>query len=411
MNKKLLSIIALILALCFVLASCGGDDPTDTPKTDDHKHSFESDVWTYDATMHWHAAICSHKTERADIQGHVDENIDGVCDVCVYDADHTHTYKEAWSFDAEKHWHESDCYHKVVSALEEHTPDSMGICTACGYVVSDPDVDTVKDAITVGTNQSTFIENGLVELGNGYYEYVPATIGRGTVTVTESGYSFWWIEGEYNVTVSEDGTVALEGDFVSSEFFLDGDAYAFNCSSFSYYDDAQYHGLTLVNENGEPLTALEGTAYLVSSNGDIFTTFVFDIEEADEPEHFELVEGIYDMAAYEFRDGYLYVVTMMDGTEYYYTATENGVFAVMTYYDMWDSYDYVTELLPLATVDNLKGYQFSTNFMGNPDGIAFYGVEDLVATLYSMASVDNLNGDFTEAVEDGVYSLDRKSVV
>lgn len=49
-----------------------------------HKHSYESD-WTRDGTSHWHKAICEHGEEKGSFGAHVDENGDGICDICKYD--------------------------------------------------------------------------------------------------------------------------------------------------------------------------------------------------------------------------------------------------------------------------------------------------------------------------------------
>ena len=111
-----------------MFAACG-QDPAPAPE---HNHTFDSTKWASDATMHWHAANCEHTTEKTDIQGHIDENIDGVCDVCAYAASHTHTFEEKWNYDATNHWHASTCFHNVTSESAAHTADEMGFCTVCG---------------------------------------------------------------------------------------------------------------------------------------------------------------------------------------------------------------------------------------------------------------------------------------
>lgn len=44
-------------------------------------HTF-ADTWSYDATNHWKAAICSHDTEKAENAAHTMEN--GACTTCAY---------------------------------------------------------------------------------------------------------------------------------------------------------------------------------------------------------------------------------------------------------------------------------------------------------------------------------------
>ena len=80
MNKKIITLVAVIMAVCMMFAACAQEQAP----APEHNHTFDSTKWASDATMHWHAANCEHTTEKTDIQGHIDENIDGVCDVCGY---------------------------------------------------------------------------------------------------------------------------------------------------------------------------------------------------------------------------------------------------------------------------------------------------------------------------------------
>lgn len=264
MNKKLLSILALVLMVCVLLVSCKEPEPA-------HEHTFDTASWSSDATMHWHKATCEHTSEMKDVQGHVDANIDGVCDVCKYAADHTHTYAETWSYDATGHWHVANCFHDVKSEVVAHTADGLGFCTECGYKVNDPDVSTVKKAVELGVAQKKTVKVG---------------------TITDS----------------------------ASESYIE----------------------------------------------------------------------------FAYRNGYLYV---NEGTtqRYYMLNGDGEIFAVAVYYGS-------PEADTLATLDNLNGPVIPTGFVGYAD-LTFYGTEDLVETLYAMASVDNDNGDFTESVAEGVYTF------
>ena len=170
MNKKIITLVAVIMAVCMMFAACG-QDPAPAPE---HNHTFDSTKWASDATMHWHAANCEHTTEKTDIQGHIDENIDGVCDVCAYAASHTHTFEEKWNYDATNHWHASTCFHNVTSDTAAHTADEMGFCTVCGYKVSDPVVDTVEKAIDLGVAQKDTVKHGSIFSSEGHeinYEF------------------------------------------------------------------------------------------------------------------------------------------------------------------------------------------------------------------------------------------------
>ena len=95
-RKFLAALISIIMAasLAFSFTACvdGGNEPTPddggTGQSDpddeqgdtegEHTHTF-ADTWTFDAQNHWHAASCGHD-ERADIGAHVIE--DGACTVC-----------------------------------------------------------------------------------------------------------------------------------------------------------------------------------------------------------------------------------------------------------------------------------------------------------------------------------------
>ena len=73
MKKRILSFIAsfAVLSSALLLTACG------------HDHTFATE-WSKDATHHWHAATCEHTEEKSDYAEHVDENNDGVCDVCQH---------------------------------------------------------------------------------------------------------------------------------------------------------------------------------------------------------------------------------------------------------------------------------------------------------------------------------------
>ncbi len=106
---------------------CGYLDPS-------HQHTF-AEEWVNDETHHWHAATCNHVGAVSEKAEHVDENKDGVCDVCGwFDPEHTHTYSEEWTFDATHHWHAATCGHDTVSEKVEHVDENNdGACDACGW--------------------------------------------------------------------------------------------------------------------------------------------------------------------------------------------------------------------------------------------------------------------------------------
>lgn len=225
MNKRIITAIAVFMVVCMMFTACTKEEPV-------HNHTFDSTKWVSDATMHWHAATCEHSSERADIQGHIDENIDGICDVCAYAAAHTHAFEEEWSYDATNHWHASTCFHNVIDASAAHTPDEMGFCSVCGYKVSDPDVSTVDKAIDVGVAQKETIKHGTITTADGMpidfeyrngYLYVKEGTTEYFYTLTENDQVFAVVRANAwgEVTIYRDTlatTDNLEGPVIPNGF-------------------------------------------------------------------------------------------------------------------------------------------------------------------------------------------------
>ena len=295
MNKRIITAIAVFMVVCMMFTACTKEEPV-------HNHTFDSTKWVSDATMHWHAATCEHSSERADIQGHIDENIDGVCDVCAYAASHTHTFEEDWRYDATNHWHASTCFHNVIDASAAHTPDEMGFCSVCGYKVSNPDVSTVDKAIDVGVAQKETIKHGTIttddgmpidfEYRNGYL-YVKEGTTEYFYTLTENDQVFAVVRANAfgEVTVYRDvlaTTDNLEGpvipnSFINNEFtfygaedlvsflyqmasvdnangdFTESAADGVYTFSFGYY--IEYYGLYVITVE----FTLDETTYAISS--------------------------------------------------------------------------------------------------------------------------------------------------
>jgi len=99
-----------------------------------HEHTFDNTQWKNDATHHWYAATCPHIGAVSEKAEHVDENNDGACDVCAYLGDHVHTYEDNWSSDDKQHWHAATCGHNVASAKANHVDYNQdGTCDTCGW--------------------------------------------------------------------------------------------------------------------------------------------------------------------------------------------------------------------------------------------------------------------------------------
>ena len=50
---------------------------------EEHEHTY-AEAWSTDANNHWHDATCEHNTEKKDVAAHVDANGDEKCDACAY---------------------------------------------------------------------------------------------------------------------------------------------------------------------------------------------------------------------------------------------------------------------------------------------------------------------------------------
>ena len=133
--KKILSILLCAVMLLSLLAGCGGGEPEPTEATK-HSHTYASQ-WSHNETSHWYQATCEHATLQANLGDHVDEDLDGVCDICSYeDASCQHTYSDVWTSDAESHWHAATCNHigKVAELAAHSDSDNDGACDVCGYM-------------------------------------------------------------------------------------------------------------------------------------------------------------------------------------------------------------------------------------------------------------------------------------
>ncbi len=86
---KLISVFALASAVCVGVGlvagcqGCGDNGNSETPGPE-HTHTYSTE-WSYDENQHWHAATCEHTDLRSEVGDHVDEDVDGFCDVCGYE--------------------------------------------------------------------------------------------------------------------------------------------------------------------------------------------------------------------------------------------------------------------------------------------------------------------------------------
>ncbi|MBQ8322371.1 MAG: hypothetical protein IJX91_00210 [Clostridia bacterium] len=130
MKKRSLLLLALAAVMAVPFASCGDDSESGSSE---HEHTYET-VWSADATNHWYGATCEHTDQKANLAAHADDDNDGVCDVCDYAGDHTHTYATEWSKDATNHWYAATCNHAVKKDEAAHADENNdGVCDTCSY--------------------------------------------------------------------------------------------------------------------------------------------------------------------------------------------------------------------------------------------------------------------------------------
>lgn len=124
MKRNLLMLFCILALVTTCLASCNNKN---------HTHTFSSD-WESDATNHWHAATCEHGENKDSLAAHVDANEDGACDVCAYASGHIHTYESEWTYDDNNHWKVATCSHSDEKGeLSLHLDDDVdGSCDVCG---------------------------------------------------------------------------------------------------------------------------------------------------------------------------------------------------------------------------------------------------------------------------------------
>ncbi len=220
MKQKISAIVLSILAiftLSFLLVGCGEKE---------HIHTY-STQWSYDATYHWHSAICEHTEEVKDKEMH--EFIDDKCIVCGYEKIVTLTV----TFDANGgEFDDGDTVSYTVNKGDlinaPQTPNYKGYSfigwslSSDGEQLWDFESDTVDQNITlfaiwqkdINEYNVTFVlnyddaQNVVMSTESGLVTYIPS----------RKGYIFngWWLSdgqtnnGDYILTEKWDTTRLVE---------------------------------------------------------------------------------------------------------------------------------------------------------------------------------------------------------
>lgn len=294
----------------------------------DHEHTYDETVWVYDKNHHWHAANCGC-TLRANQSAHVDENNDGACDLCDWNDGCEHLPAEQWSYDAENHWHVVSCTHNIEPADKSaHAdPDADGVCNVCGYYDASH-THTYQSAWTVGINT----------------HYYASACGHTGVRKDEAEHT----DEDY------DDVCDVCGGMASLQALID--------KATSDQSAAQVSGGTVINN----------------------TTYYFDVEPTINTE----------TITYEFGNGYLHT---FDGLyDRWFTLQEDGtVFGVRRIDGMFEAED--------ASSDNMMGYYFNGHFLYY--NVAANGVETLLYNLMAFAQENAYGLDgYYDAAKDA-YSI------
>ncbi len=221
--KRGLSLVLLLLVALLSFASCVA--------ANDHDHTY-SDVWETDENNHWHKATCEHTDAIASKGAHKDADNNGECDICGYGDAHVHTYTDAWSSDAEGHWHAGTCEGESVKGqvYPHATKDGDIYCDLCGYEVAYQITVNAPKYVTIGgstvaypgedvtftasasTNFTLAIE-GATQVGepvkeDGVITYTYkvedlAAHGEATITATRYGFTTEYASDEIEIEVEE----------------------------------------------------------------------------------------------------------------------------------------------------------------------------------------------------------------
>ncbi len=179
----------------------------------EHEHTYGNLIMV-DSQTHHRLPICGHDVPAIDVDAHMDMNNNGICDGCDWDYDHTHAYNETFASNEDGHWREPACGHNLPNIdIGEHIDDVLdGKCDLCGYDVpiSHPVLDMLNGTIYHGSlfgNSQAYI-----------LTFTPAGINafNGTLDVVDNfnrsytgKYLYSYEAGSGLLLTKEDGSAAL----------------------------------------------------------------------------------------------------------------------------------------------------------------------------------------------------------
>ncbi len=179
----------------------------------EHLHTY-SNLVLLDSSYHHKLPTCGHDVPAIDVDSHSDMNNDGICDGCDWAYDHSHSYNESYASNEDGHWREPACGHNLPNIdIGEHIDDVLdGKCDVCGYDVpiSHPVLDMLNGSVyhgfLLGNDQAyvlTFTPAG-VNAFNGTVDVVDNFSGTYT-----GKFLYSYTSGSGIMLTKEDGSAAL----------------------------------------------------------------------------------------------------------------------------------------------------------------------------------------------------------
>lgn len=419
------------------IASCGHDVKTEAEAHRDNDrnglcdvcsyvmcaHTYE-DKWSYDEEQHFHKANCDCvNVPNADAEAH--DIVEGICSVCGY-KDHDHTYASEWSSDENNHWYAATCGCELTRGMTPHSGMDDGICDVCNYGNHEHEWAADDDWSSNESghwHESTCPSHDPIKKDNGDH----VGMNDGICDVCKYGdhdhvWSAWMLDadGHWKVTTCSSHPVL---EITKSEHIdSDNDAVCDLCGyqscthtfTTAWTSDAMSHwhaascghsvksGLGAHDSNGaDGVCSVCGHRNII---GDITSDSSAALVSGGTMEIRD--EYTSSNITYTFGDGYTYIKEDEIGsdgevdatTEYWHylvgKSSGNVIYSII-------KNDYVHGMNSSATLDDLKGYAISMDFLGFGLLDDAYGVEDFLYALYNFAHTnENSNGVVKESYDE-----------
>ena len=277
--KKLLSLLLSVVTCLSICASCTS-----------LKHEHITGPWEYNETQHWRSVTCTWNQCLFDLlsEDHIDENKDGICDVCGYlpvVPEHT-THTGEYRASEYSHWYVYTCGCPTPDIAELHVGyEDDQQCDICGYIFSgttptnyflrnQAGVEWMNEITADDIAEIRMIsEDGMVASGC-FKDIASSTNATAIATLFEK---YYWLD---MWPVEEEDTIIMDGGVITVEFIMDNGAInrlTFNNGDF--YEDSNgnhfellylptfnytmeftsYHEFITYQENGTICRLLGGT--------------------------------------------------------------------------------------------------------------------------------------------------------